>query len=103
VLRAIGPGLVPFGRSAATVLTDPRLTLFSGAQTQANNNNWGQTNGATLAAVFPVIGAFPLTNANEAALLTTLTPGAYTMQASPAPGNAGNPTGLVLVELYEVP
>ena len=75
-------------------------------QAQANNNNWGQTNGATLAAVFPVIGAFPLTNPNEAALLTTLTPGAYTLQAAPAPGNAGNAgnaTGLVLVELYEVP
>ncbi len=103
VLRAIGPGLVPFGRPAATVLTDPRLTLFSGVQPQANNNNWGQTNGATLAAVFPVIGAFPLNNPNEAALLTSLTPGAYTLQASPAPGNAGNATGLVLVELYEVP
>jgi len=106
VLRAIGPGLVPFGRPAATVLTDPRLTLFSGVQPQAANNNWGQTNGATLAAVFPVIGAFPLTNANEAALLTTLAPGAYTLQAAPTPGNggnAGNTTGVVLVELYEVP
>jgi hypothetical protein len=103
VLRAIGPGLVPFGRPAATVLPDPRLTLFSGVQAQANNNNWGQTNGATLAAVFPVIGAFPLTNANEAALLTTLTPGSYTLQASATPGSPGNATGLVLVELYEVP
>jgi hypothetical protein len=103
VLRAIGPGLVPFGRPAATVLSDPRLTLFSGVQAQANNNNWGQTNGATLGAVFPVIGAFPLNSPNEAALLTTLTPGSYTLQASAAPGNAGNATGLVLVELYEVP
>jgi hypothetical protein len=53
--------------------------------------------------VFPVIGAFPLNSPNEAALLTTLTPGSYTLQASAAPGNAGNATGLVLVELYEVP
>lgn len=103
VLRAIGPGLVPFGQPAATVLSDPRLVLFSGVQPLANNNNWGQANGATLAAVFPVIGAFPLNSPNEAALLTTLTPGPYTLQASPAPGNAGNATGRVLVELYEVP
>jgi hypothetical protein len=46
------------------------------------------------------VGAFALTpGSRDAALLTTLAPGSYTVQVSGADGG----TGEALVEIYEVP
>lgn len=107
VLRAVSQGLLQFGLSADLILSDPRLTLYSGNQVVATNNSWSQGNAATLSAAFPAIGAFPLTSANDAALLNPLAPGSYTLQASATPlaGGAANTnlTGSVLVEVYELP
>lgn len=119
LVRAVGPGLSDFGIPASALLGDPRITVLnsnSPPQTVATNNNWAQggaTGGAvTLAAVFPAVGAFALKATNsDAALVTALTPGAFTLQAGAAPvapnAPAGtpvaNPTGTVLVEVYEVP
>jgi hypothetical protein len=57
------------------------------------------------------VGAFPLRAASDAALLSALAPGSYTLQAGAAPlppqppANfvAPSATGSVLVEVYEVP
>ncbi len=104
VLRAVSQTLANLGQSAENLLGDARLVLFNGNQTVANNNNWAQTDAASLTAAFPAVGAFPLTAASDAALLDALAPGTYTIQAGAAPGAAaGNTTGSVLVEVYEVP
>ncbi len=57
------------------------------------------------------MGAYPLTNAADSALLEPLTPGSYTLQAGATPltaqqaaaANAPSQTGSVLVEIYEIP
>ena len=114
VVRAIGPGLGDFGLPAEVVLTDPRITVLNAAGgTVDTNNNWTQGGVATLSAVFPAVGAFPLklANAGDAALVTSVNAGNYTLQAGAAPVAANapagtavpNPTGSVLVEVYEVP
>ncbi len=121
VVRAVGPGLGDFGLPAEGLLTDPRITVLNAAgATVDTNNNWymiaaGTVSSGSLAlnAVFPAVGAFPLkvTNAADAALITALTNGNFTLQAGAAPLAANAPagapvpnaTGSVLVEVYEVP
>ncbi|WP_414663777.1 hypothetical protein [Horticoccus sp. 23ND18S-11] len=119
VVRAVGPGLAEVGVAADTVLADPRLQVFNGnGQNIATNNNWSQggttASAATLAAAFPAVGAFALrTNSADAALVDALAPGAYTLQAgatpvftapgATAPLTSPNATGIVMVEVYEVP
>ncbi|HEY1108499.1 MAG TPA: hypothetical protein VGE76_07705, partial [Opitutaceae bacterium] len=111
VVRAIGPGLTDLAFPAALVLGDPRLVVYNGNQIVGANNNWAQTNAASLGAVFPAVGAFPLRAAGDAALLDSLPPGAYTLQAGATPATAtpdtitvgANETGFLLVEVYEIP
>ena len=112
VARAVGPGLGAFGLPADAIITDPRISVLnSTGATIDTNNNWAQAGAATLNAVFPAVGAFGLTaNSADAALVTALTAGNFTLQAgaAPVPANAAgattpNATGTVLVEVYEVP
>lgn len=97
--RAVGPGLTAFGVS--DVLAKPVLSLFRGSTLLASNDDWTTTDATRLAKAFERVGAFGLAggSATDAALLITLPPGAYTLQAS----GAGGTTGSVLVEAYEVP
>lgn len=111
VLRAVSQGLQTFGFGAADVLGDPRLVVYSGQTVVTNNNNWAQAGTTTLTAAFPAVGAFPLTNAADSALLEPLAPGNYTLQAGATPlnaqqaaaANAPSQIGAVLVEVYEIP
>jgi hypothetical protein len=94
LIRAIGPRLGDLGVSGA--ITDPRFEVLRAGSTVASNDNWD----ASLAATFSAVGAFPLTNGSrDAALVTALTPGSYTVQVS----GVNNVTGEALVEIYEVP
>jgi hypothetical protein len=96
LIRAVGPRLADLGVSG--VLADPRFDVFRAgtAAAIASNDNWD----GALAATFSAVGAFALTpGSKDAALVTSLTPGAYTVQVS---GVAGA-TGEALVEIYEVP
>jgi hypothetical protein len=98
LIRVVGPtlGAAPFG--VPDVVADPQLTLFSGQTAIGNNDNWG--GGAELAAAFAKVGAFALPAASrDAALLATLQPGSYTVQARGVDGT----TGVAIVEIYEVP
>jgi hypothetical protein len=91
--RAVGPTLAALGVGGA--LADPRLSLISGPAAVATNDNWNSSDAATMSAV----GAFPLaTGSKDAALVTSLTPGAYTAPVSATDG--GN--GIALLELYNV-
>ncbi len=96
LVRAIGPGLTPFG--VPGVMADPRLELFGrGGVSLASNDNWGGD--AQISAASDRVGAFRLSSAtsNDAMLLVTLPPGNYTAEVR---GTAG---GQALVEVYEVP
>ncbi|MDP3072756.1 MAG: energy transducer TonB [Opitutaceae bacterium] len=94
LVRGIGPALTPFG--VPGVVTDPRLQLFnSAAATLATNDDWGGS--ATVAAAFAAVGAFALPPASrDAALLTPLPTGTYSMHLV----SAGGP-GIALVEAYD--
>jgi hypothetical protein len=96
LIRAIGPALANLGVEGA--LVDPRFEVFQAGSNAAvaSNDNWD----ASLAGTFSAVGAFPLATASrDAALVTSLAPGSYTVQVSGVNGG----TGEALVEIYEVP
>jgi hypothetical protein len=96
LIRAVGPRLADLGVSG--VLSDPKLDVFrSGtAAAVASNDNWDPS----LAPTFSAVGAFGLTvGSKDAALVTSLAPGSYTVQVAGVNGA----TGEALVEIYEVP
>ncbi|HEY1109423.1 MAG TPA: hypothetical protein VGE76_12340, partial [Opitutaceae bacterium] len=91
LIRAVGPGLAPFGVTGT--LADPQLELYGGSTLLAVNDNWQASAGDT----FTAVGAFALpASSRDAALLVTLAPGSYTAQVS----GIGNTTGVALVEVY---
>ncbi len=105
LIRAVGPTLANFGLTG--VLADPILTVTNstGTTTFASNDNWGTPSGTapaaatTLSNAFTAAGAFGLTaGSKDAAVLTELSAGNYTIQVS---GVAAT-TGLALVEVYDV-
>jgi hypothetical protein len=95
LVRGVGPGLASFGVTGA--LADPQVGLYdSTGRLVTANDNW---TGATLATTATGVGAFALsTGSKDAALTTTLAPGAYTAQVSGTTAGAG----AVLLEIYEV-
>jgi hypothetical protein len=96
LVRAVGPGLVPFGVTG--VLQRPLMTLFSGASPMATNSSW-ESGGVAgdVATAASAVGAFPLAaGGSDCAMLMRLDPGIYTIQVSGADGG----TGQALVEIY---
>ncbi len=97
LVRGIGPGLSMFG--VTNPLVDPQLTLYSGNNPIAANDDWqsGSMAAATLAATAQV-GAFPLApGSQDSALTATVNSGAYTAQIV----GANNGTGNALAEIYD--
>ncbi len=100
LIRGVGPGLNQFGVTGT--LANPRLELHTTVNNQdtvvASNTGWAGS--TALAAASRQVGAFelPATSA-DAALLVTVTPGAYTAQIT----GVANTTGVALVEIYEMP
>jgi hypothetical protein len=99
LIRAVGPTLGAFGVQGAQ--SDPVLTLYSGQNAIASNDDWGSAdNTSSIQAAASKAGAFSLTNGGrDAAMLVTLEPGAYTAIVS---GKSGSPAGDALVEVYEI-
>jgi hypothetical protein len=97
LLRAIGPGLAPFG--VARALSDPVLALYRGQSQLAANDDWEiSRSAAAMAVTGQRLKAFALPSASlDAALLLTLAPGAYTVNVSSADGSPG----VALVEVYD--
>ena len=93
LLRAVGPALAGFGVTGA--LANPRLQLFDATgKLVLENDDWS---GTDTAAAFAQVGAFALAaGTRDAALLTTLAPGAYTMHVLD-----GGETGVALAEIYD--
>jgi hypothetical protein len=94
LLRAVGPGLATFG--VVSPVATPTLQLFSNGTLIAANSGWGSS--STLSSVFTQVGAFPLTTGSaDAALLTSLAPGAYSITVFDPTGRGGS----VLAEVYD--
>lgn len=99
LLRAVGPGLRPFGLRSEELVADPRLSVFRGAALDLENDNWGEAiDSEALAAMMAVAGTFPLAEGSkDAALLASFAPGTLTAQAGTGAGGAG----IALIELYD--
>jgi uncharacterized protein (DUF1800 family) len=96
LIRAVGArlGQAPF--NVTGVLADPQLQLFNanGVLVLANDN-WATADLATMNSV----GAFALASGSrDAALVATLSPGAYTAQVS----GVNNTSGVAILEIYDV-
>jgi hypothetical protein len=97
LLRAIGPALTALNVDGA--LADPLLTVVRGDTVVATNDDWEICrNAAAVSATAARVGAFALPSASrDAALLMTLTPGAYTVVVTGVDGGSG----IALVEVYD--
>lgn len=97
LIRGLGKSLEQSGVSG--VLEDPSLKIFDlGGQVVAQVDNWREeANWEEIEQVSPTVGAAPLADPNESALLVTLDPGLYTAHLS---GQNGG-TGIGLVEVFD--
>lgn len=94
LLRAVGPTLADYGINAP--VADPFITLFDGAGNELmSSDNWSDDANAAMAAT--VTGAFPLPAGSlDAALVTELAPGAYTLHVNQRGGG-----GVAIAEIYD--
>ena len=89
VIRVLGPSL-----PLAGALADPSLELRDASgRLVASNDNWRSTQQEAI-----IASGYPPANDAEAAISTTLTPGAYTAIAR----GVNNSTGVGLLELYSL-
>ena len=99
LIRAAGPALSQFGVSG--VLADPQLAVFKDSTQLFSNDNWSAdaANVAAVTSAGTAVGAFALAaGSKDAALVSSLEPGAYTIQVS----GVGNTTGTAIVEVYDL-
>ncbi len=101
LVRGAGPALLDYGVSNA--LSNPMLRLVSGNNEMAHNNDWGAPEiggtAAEIAAAGDAVGAFRFpAGSSDAAVLTSLMPGAYTAIVE----GVNNATGTGLVEVYDI-
>jgi hypothetical protein len=97
LIRAVGPGLEPFGVSDR--LSNPQLSVtpLGGSEAIATNDDWPDV--PETRAAFASAGAFILpSSSKDAAVVLTLQPGAYTVTVS----GVGQTTGNALVEIYDL-
>lgn len=94
LIRAVGPTLA--GQGVRSPLGDPTLALHDASgRILATNDNWSAADAAAMATV----GAFALPpGSRDAALIRTLPPGVYSVVVN----GAASPTGVSLLELYEL-
>ncbi len=97
LIRGVGKSLEQSGLTG--VLEDPRLVIFDiEGQEVARVDNWkDEANWEEIEQVSPSVGAAPLIDPNESAILVTLDPGLYTAHLSGQDGG----TGIGLVEVFD--
>ena len=108
LVRAAGPALTRFGVSGA--MGNPRLQIIDSAgRVAAENDDWSpqippstaENPAYSVQYASELAGAFPFPAASrDAAVVVTLTPGAYTLVISGVTGADG---GVVLGEIYHLP
>jgi hypothetical protein len=90
LFRAIGPSLP----GVASALQDPTLELYNGqGQVVATNDNWQDSQATEIQNT-----TIPPNDPREAAILRSLTPGAYTAVLR----GKNNTTGVALIEAYQL-
>ena len=108
LIRAAGLPLTAFGYTAAQVMADPKMILRTTGNnaTIATNDDWGTPVGAGAATAAQITAANTSVNAfafpaasKDSVLFQTLAAGGYTVEVAPSTGA----TGIVLVEVYEIP
>jgi len=99
LVRASGPALAASPFNVPGTLPDPELQVFSGSTVLNTNEGWAGD--PQIASAAASVSAFAWTDpaSNDAALLMTLQPGAYTAIVSGVSGD----TGVSLLEVYDVP
>ncbi len=99
LIRGIGPDLAQFGISDAA--GDVRLNVYNSNGELIASNTGFQTDPAADKTVQTSagVGAFPLTNPGNSAMLVTLPPGGYTVEVAAADPDAAD--GVALVEVYD--
>ena len=98
LIRAIGPALAEPPFNVVQVAIDPTLSLFKETTRIEGNNDWGGFE--VLAVAANRAGAFAISNgaSKDAVLLSTLAPGAYSIQVNDGARLGGN----ILIEVYEL-
>lgn len=103
LIRAIGPGLLPYTGGAFTPASDPVFKVFRLGETEplaTVDDYWTTGVEAEINAASARVGAFALAQgSNDAATVLALPPGPYSVQVS----NRADDTGVVLLEIYELP
>ena len=100
MIRGVGPTLAMFGVGDA--VAQANITVFDGNGNVVATND-GYLNGPNSAMVVTTaasVGAFPLSDPGDSALLVTLWPGAYTVQVAASGDNLVS--GSALLEVYDV-
>jgi hypothetical protein len=94
LIRALGPALA--AAKLTDTLTRPRIEVFNArGERVLSREGWDPA----LKATFAQVGAMPLPDGSaDAAVRTTLPPGAYSVQIS----GIESPRGIALVEIYEL-
>ena len=100
LIRAVGPALGAFG--VPGTIAEPQLELYtSRGLLQASAGAWGlQTNADEIRSAAQVVNAFKLADGSkDSAMVVTLLPRAWTVQA----GGPDGSTGVALIEVYVLP
>lgn len=106
LIRVVGPTLGNFG--VTDVLANPQMAIYGPApgtvtdQLLLTNDDWSANPvaAASIVAISTQVGAFALpSGSRDAAMVVTLPPGNYTVQAS----GVNSTTGVALIEVYIVP
>ncbi len=98
LLRAVGPGLAPFGLTGW--VPDPQLEVYdsNGTLIAINNDWWAASNASAISAAAAAVGGFALANGGrDAAVLMSFAPGSYSVRATGASGVGG----IAYLELFD--
>jgi hypothetical protein len=104
LIRVAGDTLKNF--NVVDTLGDPYLQIFRGdGVLLREHDDWDSPSASqpALRAAASQVGAFALTDRQEAAMLVTLSPGNYTAHVTSFQGLRTVPRGVALVEVYEMP
>jgi len=98
LLRAAGPSLKPYG--VTNPLANPVLSLYNTSnQNLLTAKSWGGS--SALAEIFAQVGAVPFDPASaDAAVVTTLAPGGYTVLVADG-GGAASTGGVAVAEVFD--
>lgn len=96
VVRGVGRSLEAFGIPAEQTMQDPLIEVYNSAgEVVASNDNYQRS--AEAEAAMQAVGAFPITAEHDAAIITALPVGAYTVHMKGADLKGGD----CIVEVYD--